>query len=120
MAGYVAVCLESNIEATDYDLRITTVLADICAIEMQKHDFFVTRSGMKYENFLVDLLEGRFHDVNLISSRLELLDRKFCQFFCLVVFIVYRASRQQFCSTNDRCLLSARFTPTVCPLYIRI
>ena len=87
MAGYVAVCLESNIEATDYDLRITTVLADICAIEMQKHDLFVTRSGMKYENFLVDLLEGRFHDVNLISSRLELLDRKFCQFFCLVVFM---------------------------------
>ena len=87
MAGYVAVCLESNIEATDYDLKITTVLADICAIEMQKHDFFVTRSGMKYENFLVDLLEGRFHDVNLISSRLELLDRKFCQFFCLVVFM---------------------------------
>lgn len=87
MAGYVAVCLESNIEATDYDLKITTVLADICAIEMQKHDFFVTRSGMKYENFLVDLLEGRFHDVNLISSRLELLDRRFCQFFCLVVFM---------------------------------
>lgn len=85
MAGYVAVCLEANIEASPYELRMTTVLADVCAIEMQKHDFFITRSGMKYENFLIDLLEGRFHDVNMISSRLELLDRKFCSFFCLVV-----------------------------------
>lgn len=86
MAGYVAVCLEAPIEATDYQLRLTTALADVCSIEMQKHDFFVTRSGMKYENFLVDLLEGKFNDVNLISSRLELLDRKFGKFFCIVVF----------------------------------
>ena len=85
MAGYVAVCLEADIDATPYELKITTALADACAIEMQKHDFFITRSGLKYENFLIDLLEGRFHDVNLISSRLELLDRRFCQFFCLIV-----------------------------------
>jgi sugar diacid utilization regulator len=53
---------------------------------MQKHDFFMTRSGLKYENFLVDLLEGKFHDVNLVSSRLELLDRKFHNYFCILVF----------------------------------
>ncbi len=86
MAGYVAVCMEAPIEATEYQLRITTALADVCAIEMQKHDFFVTRTGMKYENFLIDLLEGKFNDVNLISSRLALLDRKFGKFFCIVVF----------------------------------
>lgn len=86
MAGYVAVCLEADVEATEYELRMTTALADACAIEMQKHDFFITRSGMKYENFLIDLLEGRFNDVNLISTRLELLDRKFCKFFCIIVF----------------------------------
>ena len=85
MAGYVAVCLEADIEATPYELRLTTALADVCAIEMQKHEFFTTRSGLKYENFLIDLLGGRFHDVNMISSRLELLDRKFCHFFCLIV-----------------------------------
>lgn len=86
MVGYVAVCLEADIEATEYELRITTALADACSVEMQKHDFFVTRSGLKYENFLVELLEGHFHDVNLISSRLELLDRKFCRYFCIIVF----------------------------------
>ncbi len=84
MTGYVAVCM-GDTEATEYVLRMTTILANICAIEMQKHEFFVTRTGMKYENFLVDLLDGRFTDVNMISSRLELLDRRFCKFFCIAV-----------------------------------
>ena len=85
MAGHVAVALPSNHSASDYELRLTTALADICAVEMQKHDFFVTRTGLKYETFLVDLLEGHFDDVNIISARLELLDRKFCKFFCIMV-----------------------------------
>lgn len=85
VAGYVAVCLPAGVEPTDWDLRFTTALAGVCSVEMQKHEFFVTRTGMKYENFLVELLEGRFDDVNLISGRLELLDRKFCKFFCIAV-----------------------------------
>lgn len=84
MTGYVAVCM-GDTQENEYMLRMTTILANVCAIEMQKHDFFITRTGLKYENFLIDLLEGRFSDVNLISSRLELLDRKFCKFFCLIV-----------------------------------
>lgn len=84
MAGYVAVCMGDR-DTNEYILQMTTTLANICAIEMQKHDFFMTRTGLKYENFLIDLLEGRFNDVNMISSRLELLDRKFCKFFCLIV-----------------------------------
>ncbi len=85
VAGYVAVCLPAGTEATGRDLRFITALAGVCSVEMQKHDFFVTRTGMKYENFLVELLEGRFDNVNLISSRLELLDRKFCNFFCIAL-----------------------------------
>jgi len=86
MAGYVAVCIPKDARVTDDDLRFTTALAGVCSVEMQKHDFFVTRTGMKYENFLIELLEGRFDSVNMISSRLELLDRKFCRFFCIAVF----------------------------------
>ena len=86
MAGYVAVCVPTGVTVTDGDLRFTTALAGVCSVEMQKHDFFVTRTGMKYENFLIELLEGRFDSVNMISSRLELLDRKFCRFFCIAVF----------------------------------
>lgn len=83
MVGHVAVCVDRI--PSQRSLRLTTVLADICAIEMQKHDFFVTRTGMKYENFLIDLLEGHFHDVNMISARLELLNRRFCKFFCIII-----------------------------------
>lgn len=86
MAGYVAACLHGGAEASDGDLRFVTALAGVCSVEMQKHDFFVTRTGMKYENFLIELLEGRFDSVNMISSRLELLDRRFCRFFCIAVF----------------------------------
>ena len=86
MAGYVAVCLPKGAQGTDSDLRFITALAGVCSVEMQKHDFFVTRTGMKYENFLIELLEGHFDSVNMISSRLELLDRKFCRFFCVAVF----------------------------------
>ena len=85
MAGYVAVCLPIQAHPTPHQLQFVTALADVCSAEMQKHEFFVTRTGMKYENFLVELLEGKFDDVNLISSRLELLDRKFCKFFCIAV-----------------------------------
>lgn len=86
MAGYVAVCVPTGVTVSDSELRFTTALAGVCSVEMQKHDFFVTRTGMKYENFLVELLEGRFDSVNMISARLELLDRKFCRFFCIAVF----------------------------------
>ena len=86
MAGYIAVCIPKDAQVTDDHLRFTTALAGVCSVEMQKHDFFVTRTGMKYENFLIELLEGRFDSVNMISSRLELLDRKFCRFFCIAVF----------------------------------
>lgn len=85
VAGYVAVCLPAGVEPSDFDLRFTTALAGVCSVEMQKHDFFVTRTGMKYENFLIELLEGRFDSVNMISARLELLDRKFGKFFCIAV-----------------------------------
>lgn len=85
MTGYIAVCTGKT-PPGDYELRIAATLADICAIEMQKHDFFLTRTGLKYENFLVDLLEGKFHDANLIHSRMELLDKRIHSYFCLLVF----------------------------------
>lgn len=85
MSGYVAVCLPAQTEATEHELRLTTAIADICAIEMQKHEFFVQQTGLQYETFLTELIEGRFTDVNMIESRLRLLNRRFGKFFCLAV-----------------------------------
>ncbi len=85
MSGYVAVCLPGQAEADEHELRLTTAVADICAIEMQKYDFFVQRTGLQYETFLTELIEGRFSDVNMIESRLRLLNRRFGKFFCLAI-----------------------------------
>lgn len=86
MMGYVAIAATLTHKVSSYELKLATALANICSVEMQKHEFFITRTGMKYETFLIDLLEGNFRDVNMISARLELLDRSFYKHFCILVF----------------------------------
>ena len=85
MTGYVALCLPDQAEASEHELRLITAFSDICAIEMQKHEFFVQKTGLQYETFLTELLEGRFNDVNIIEARLRLLNRRFGKFFCLAI-----------------------------------
>ncbi len=85
MSGYVAVCLPDRAQADPHELRLTTAVADICAIEMQKHDFFIRRTGLQYETFLTELIEGRFSDVKIAESRLHLLNHHLGHFFCLAV-----------------------------------
>jgi len=85
MTGYVALCLPDQADASEHELRLITAFSDICAIEMQKHEFFVQNTGLQYETFLTELLEGRFNDVNVIEARLKLLNRHFGKFFCLAI-----------------------------------
>ena len=85
MTGYVALCLPDKAEASEHELRLITAFSDICAIEMQKHEFFVQKTGLQYETFLTELLEGRFNDVNIVEARLKLLNRRFGKFFCLAI-----------------------------------
>lgn len=90
MSGYVAVCLPECAEATEHELRLTTAISDVCSIEMQKHDFFIQRTGLQYETFLNELIEGRFSDVNMIQSRLKLLNHHLGRFFCLAILYCTR------------------------------
>ncbi len=85
MTGYIALCLPDKAPASEHELRLITAFSDICAIEMQKHEFFVQKTGLQYETFLTELLEGRFNDVNIIEARLKLLNRRFGKFFCLAI-----------------------------------
>ncbi len=85
MSGYVAVCLPDREEATDYQLRLTTVLAAVCAVEMQKHDYILSRSDLGYETFFGDLIEGRFHNLGMVESRFRMLNHRLGRFFCLAV-----------------------------------
>ena len=85
MSGYVAVCLPESAPATEHELRLTTAVADICSVEMQKHDFLIQRTGLQYETFFYDLIEGRFHDVEMIKARLAMLKHHLGSFFCIAV-----------------------------------
>ncbi|MCD8300646.1 MAG: helix-turn-helix domain-containing protein, partial [Clostridiales bacterium] len=85
MSGYVAVCLPGDAEGTDHELKLTSVVADVCAIEMQKHDYFDRRAGLQYETFLSDLLEGRFNSPGMVESRFKMLNRHLGKYFCLAV-----------------------------------
>ncbi len=85
MSGYVAVCLPGRADATEHELRLTTAIADVCAIEMQKHDFFVQRTGLQYETFFIELIEGRFSNLKMIESRFRVLNHHLGKFFCLAI-----------------------------------
>ena len=85
MSGYVAVGLPDKAEASEHELRLTTALADVCAIEMQKHDFFIQRTGLQYETFFNELIEGRFSSLRMIESRFRVLNHHLGRFFCLAI-----------------------------------
>lgn len=83
VAGYIGVCFQKK-EPSQDDLSLTTITAQVLSIEMQKHEVFVTKSGLKYEYFLIDLLEGHFDDIETLQSRIQLLDRKLHKYLCIL------------------------------------
>lgn len=116
MTGYVAVCMGDEVE-NEYVLRITTALADICSLEMQKAQFYLAHTGLKYESFLIDLLEGHFTDVNIISSRLEILDRKFCKFFCIIVLACMEPHNSDLFNKQQMTTLRASYPNSMSVVY---
>ena len=100
-------------------LRLITAFSDICAIEMQKHEFFVQKTGLQYETFLTELLEGRFNDVNIIEARLKLLNRRFGNSSAWR-FSTVRNHTTVTCSTNVRWRHCGRFIRMPCPWCIKI
>lgn len=83
VTGYLAICYNKT-EPTEEDLNLATVTAKVISIEMQKHNFFINKTGLKYEYFLTNLLEGQFEDIETIYSRIKLLDRKIHKYLCIL------------------------------------
>ncbi|MDF2789510.1 MAG: hypothetical protein K0S80_2608, partial [Neobacillus sp.] len=83
VAGYIAICFQEK-EPTKRDITLATVAGQVLSIEMQKHEVFVTKSGLKYEYFLTDLLEGHFDNVETIQSRIQKLERKMHKYLCII------------------------------------
>lgn len=68
--AYVCVCTASRSLHPD-DLEIIHTLSKMISIEMQKDATYTTKTGVKYEFFLTELLEGKFErSKDYLSSQL--------------------------------------------------
>ncbi len=85
MAGYAAVCLGARDSATEDELTLVSEFAAVCAVEMQKQDFFLRRTGLPYESFLLEMIEGKYSDVDLIRKRFAVLNRSLGTCFCVAI-----------------------------------
>lgn len=61
---------------TENDLEFIHTLSSMLSIEMQKSDIFSNPTGLKYEYFLTELLEGHFDNEEFVKQRLIQLDRR--------------------------------------------
>ena len=61
---------------TTSDLDLIDFLAQVLAIELQKNDSFAVESGLKYEYFLQELVDGHFSSDEFAQQRLRQLGRK--------------------------------------------
>lgn len=83
--GYI--CLHSAIRP--FEEEDESFVMDLCkmlSIEMQKDDFYTEKTGLKYEYFLTDLLEGNIPTVEFAAKRMEQLGHSLHQYFWMVAF----------------------------------
>ncbi|MGB4661465.1 MAG: hypothetical protein WBI07_19995 [Mobilitalea sp.] len=83
--GYI--CIRSDIRSfTEEDLSFVMDLSQILSIEMQKDEFFIQKSGLKYDYFLTDLLERNLDDIEFATQHLIQLGQEFYQYFWVLTF----------------------------------
>lgn len=85
VVGYA--CIRAIVRPfTDKDLEFIQVLSQMLSIEMQKDNAFSNPTGLKYEYFLTELLEGNFERTEAITHQLIQLGHKPTSFYYLLVF----------------------------------
>lgn len=68
------------------ELQLIEYLSQVLSIEMQKNESFAAESGIKYEYFLTELLEGRLKSDGFAEERLRRLKRKIRPYYYLAQF----------------------------------
>lgn len=68
------------------ELHLIEYLSQVLSIEMQKNESFAAESGIKYEYFLTELLEGRLKSDEFADERLRRLKRKARPYYYLAQF----------------------------------
>jgi hypothetical protein len=76
VVGYL-VALECEKPFNEDDLELIFLLCKVLSSEMQKSKFIQNTKGLRYENFIIDLLCGEKMDINSIEERLNFLDLHF-------------------------------------------
>ncbi|CAB1244954.1 PucR family transcriptional regulator [Clostridium sp. MT-14] len=70
------------------DMDLIILLCRIISSEMQKNRFFQNAKGFRYENFIIDLLDGSENNKKTIEDRLNFLDLNFYyNLYVLVIFV---------------------------------
>ncbi len=85
VAAYIF-CPGSERGLTPDELDLIEYLSEILAIEMQKNETFEVESGLKYEYFLQELMDGHFHSDEFATKRLTQLDCKPQPYYYVMVF----------------------------------
>lgn len=69
VVGYLCILGKNrSFRKDDYDFA--EVLSRMISVEMQKSSFFAEKSGLKYEYFLTDLIEGNLEQPEFIKQRM--------------------------------------------------
>lgn len=93
VVGYV--CVRGTVrEFTEDDLEFIDIFSQMISIEMQKDSSYRHPTGLKYEYFLTELLEGRFDRTEYIISHLIQLGRAQMPFYTILLLAFTGQSRK--------------------------
>lgn len=91
VVGYVCV-FSSHRPLRESDVEYVQALSRVVSIELQKQDVFRAPTGMKYEYFLTELLEGHLHRPEQIAPKLASLGFKVKK-YCSVMMLAHEDGR---------------------------
>lgn len=93
VVGYI--CVRGSVrEFTEDDLEFIDIFSQMLSIEMQKDSSYSHPTGLKYEYFLTELLEGHFDRTEYITSHLVQLGRTQMPFYTILLLKFTDPSRK--------------------------
>ena len=93
VVGYI--CVRGTVrEFTEDDLEFIDVFSKMLSIEMQKDSSYRHPTGLKYEYFLTELLEGHFDRAGYIASRLIQLGHAQMPYYTILLLKFTEPSRK--------------------------
>lgn len=81
--GHIGICYDKE-QPSENAIALATAMSKVISIEMQKHAYFLNKTGMQYEYFLTDLLEEKFENLETIYSKLTVLNKTIYKYICII------------------------------------